>query len=112
MRRSEWPGRPAPDIIEEGRVTMQITLELPEDIAHGLESKWKDLSRAALESLALEAYRSRAITAAQLRRLLGFETRMQVDAFLKEHEVYDFTAADFEQERETLRQLRVREAQR
>src|SRR5690242_19591972 len=77
----------------------------------GLRSKWKDLSRAALESLALEAYRSHALTAAQLRRLLGFETRMQVDGFLKEHEVYDFTAADFEQDRETLRQLRAREAQ-
>jgi hypothetical protein len=37
---------------------------------------------------------------------------MQVDAFLKEHEVYDFKAADFEQDRETLRQLRAREAQR
>jgi hypothetical protein len=37
---------------------------------------------------------------------------MQVDAFSKEHEVYDFTAADFEQDRETIRQLRAREAQR
>jgi hypothetical protein len=92
-------------------VLMQITLELPEDIAQGLESRWKDLSRRALESLALEAYRSHALTTAQLRRLLGFETRIQVDAFLKEHEVYDFTAADFEQDRETLRQLRAREAQ-
>ena len=64
---------------------MQITIELPEDIGVRLESKWKDLPRAALESLALEAYRSRALTAAQLRRLLGFETRTQVDAFLKEH---------------------------
>jgi hypothetical protein len=35
---------------------MQITIELPEDIAVGLESKWQDLPRAALESLALEAY--------------------------------------------------------
>src|SRR2546428_3095381 len=86
---------------------MQITLELPEDIAQGLESRWKDLPRAALESLALEAYRSHALTAAQLRRLLGFETRMQVDAFLKEHEVYDFTAADFELDRETLRQQEI-----
>jgi hypothetical protein len=43
---------------------MQITIELPEDIVAGLESKWKDLPRAALESLALEAYRSRALTAA------------------------------------------------
>ncbi len=90
---------------------MQITLELPEDIAQGLKSKWKDLPRAALESLALEAYRSHMLTAAQLRRLLGFETRMQVDAFLKEHEVYDYTTADFEQDRETLRLLRMREVQ-
>jgi hypothetical protein len=89
---------------------MQITLELPEDIADGLASRWKDLPRAALESLALEAYRARALTAAQLRRLLGFETRMQVDAFLKEHEIYDYSAADFEQDRETLRLLRMREA--
>ena len=89
---------------------MLITFELPEDIAQGLEAKWTDIPRAALESLALEAYRSHVLSAAQLRGLLGFETRMQVDAFLKEHEVYDFTAADFEQDRETLRQLRVREA--
>src|SRR5207248_242709 len=97
---------------ERKGVDMQITLELPEDIAQGMESKWKDLPRAALECLALEAYRYHAITAAQLRRLLAFETRMEVDAFLKEHEVYDFTAADFEQDRETLRQLRIREAPR
>ncbi len=90
---------------------MQITLELPEDIAQGLESKWKDLPRAAIESLALEAYRSHALTSAQLRRLLGFETRTRVDTFLKEHGVFDFTAADFEQDRETLRQLRAKEAQ-
>ena len=85
---------------------MQIKFELPEDIAEGLQSRWKDLPRAALESLALEAYRSHALTAAELRRLLGFETRMQVDAFLKAHEI-----ADFEQDRETLRQLRMREVQ-
>ena len=90
---------------------MQITFELPQDIAEGLESRWNDLPRAALESLAIEAYRSRALTAAQLRCLLGFETRMQVDAFLKEHEIYDYSIADFEQDRETLRDLRRREAQ-
>ena len=89
---------------------MQITIELPDDIAVRLESKWKDLPRAALESLALEAYRSRALTAAQLRRLLAFETRTQIDAFLKEHEIFDYSAADFEQDRETLRGIRMREA--
>ena len=96
----------------EPRPRMQITLELPEDIAQGLESRWKDLPRAALESLALEAYRSHVLTSAQLRRLLGFETRMQVDEFLKDHEVYDYTAADFDQDRETLRQFRASQSQR
>ena len=91
---------------------MQITLDLPEDIAQGLESKWHDLPRLALESLALEAYRSHALTAAQLRRLLGFETRMQVDAFLKAHDVYDFTVEDFEQDLNTQRELRAMKAHR
>ena len=85
---------------------MRITLDLPEEIVRELGSRWHDLPRAALESLALEAYRSRVLTAAQLRGLLGFQTRMQVDAFLKDHEIYDYTTADFEQDRETLRQLR------
>ncbi len=89
---------------------MRITLELPEDIARGLESTWSDLPRAALESLALEAYRSRALTAAQVSRLLGFETRMQVEEFLAQHDVFEFTAADFEHDRETLRQLRTSES--
>jgi hypothetical protein len=35
---------------------MLSTLEPPEDIAYGLETKWTDLPRAALESLAIEAY--------------------------------------------------------
>ena len=88
---------------------MLITFELPEDIAQGLETKWTDLPRAALESPSLAAYRLNALSAAQLCRLLGFDTRMEVDAFLKEHEVYDFTAADFEQDLDTLRQVRARE---
>ncbi len=91
---------------------MQLILELPEDIARGLEAKWKDLSRVALESLALEAYRSEVLTMAQLRRLLGFQTRMEVDAFLKQHEVYDYSPADFEADRHTLRRLRETDSAR
>jgi hypothetical protein len=34
---------------------------------------------------------------------------MQVD-FLKDHEIVDYSAADFELDRETLRELRMREA--
>lgn len=37
-------------------------------------------------------------------RCTGRCARMQVGAFLKEHEIFDYSAADFEQERETLRE--------
>ena len=88
---------------------MEITLNLPEDIAHGLEAKWKDLPRAALESLALEAYRSGALSTAQVRRLLGFETRYELDGFLKEHKVYlNYSVEDLERESEVSRQFSSR----
>jgi hypothetical protein len=41
-------------------------------------------SRTALEALAPEGYRTEQISDAETRRLLGFETRMEVHAFLKE----------------------------
>lgn len=85
---------------------MEITLNLPEDIARGLEAKWKDLPRAALESLALEAYRSGALTTAQVRRLLGFETRYELDGFLKRHGVYlNYSVDDLERDAEVSRQF-------
>jgi len=47
--------------------------------------------------LALAAYRERKISAAQLRQLLGYETRMEVDAFLKNHGVeLEYTLEDIE----------------
>ncbi len=88
---------------------MEITLNLPEDIAHELQSKWKDLPRAALESLALEGYRSGALTTAQVRRLLGFGTRYELDGFLKQHGVYlNYGAEDLERDAEVSRQFSSR----
>jgi hypothetical protein len=88
---------------------MEITLNLPEDIAHGLEAKWKDLPRAALESLALEGYRSGALAAVQVRQLLGFRTRYEVDGFLKQHGVYlNYTVEDVERDAETSREFSSR----
>jgi hypothetical protein len=36
--------------------------------------------------------------------------QMEVDAFLKEHKIFDYSAADFERDRKILRELRMREA--
>jgi Uncharacterised protein family (UPF0175) len=80
-------------------VSMQITLNVPQDVADGLATKWTDLPRAALESLALEGYRAGALMHAQVRRLLGFGTRGEVDGFLKQHGVYlEYTLDDLAQD--------------
>ena len=85
---------------------MNVAIELPEDVGHHLEETWGDLSQHTLETLALEGYRSGALTAAQVRRMLGFETRMEVDAFLKQHGIYlEYTEDDLARDRETHRQL-------
>jgi hypothetical protein len=85
---------------------MEITLQLPEDVAEHLAERWKDVPRAALESLALEGYRSGVLTQAQVRRLLGFETRMEVDGFLKEHGAYlEYTLEDLDREAESSRRV-------
>jgi hypothetical protein len=41
----------------------------------------------------------------QVRELLGFATRMQVDAFLQQHQVFDYTVQDFEKDLATLDRL-------
>jgi predicted HTH domain antitoxin len=83
-----------------------VTIALPDELLEALTASGEELSRAALEALSLEAYRTRRISAAQLRRLLGLQTRMQVDAFLKEHGVeLEYGMEDLERDRKTHNQL-------
>ena len=66
---------------------MQVTLELPQDLARRFAADASGLSRAALEALALEGVRSGKLTTAQARRLLGIRSRYEMDGFLKAHGV-------------------------
>ncbi|HXA17241.1 MAG TPA: UPF0175 family protein [Thermoanaerobaculia bacterium] len=76
---------------------MSVTIDMPEDISAALEVRWDDVPRRSLEAIAVEAYRTGALTESQIRRLLGFETRFQVHALLKEHQVpLRYTAEDLE----------------
>jgi hypothetical protein len=88
---------------------MQITLELPDDVAQSLEAGAENLPRALLESFALEGYRSGKFTEEQVRKILGYGTRMQVDGFLKEHGVYlAYTLEDLDCETENSREFSSR----
>jgi hypothetical protein len=77
---------------------MDLTLHIPDDLAERL---WAgaDLERKALETLAVEGYRDGRLTKPELRRLLGFATRAELDGFLKQHGVFDATTlADVERD--------------
>ena len=91
---------------------MALTINLPPDIEQNLQQRWGDLPRHALEALAVDGYRARVLSRAQVRRMLGFETREQVDAFMAKSGVsFDYSVADFERDGETsehLRELRDR----
>jgi hypothetical protein len=87
---------------------MELTVQIPDDLARRMSASGADLSRRALEALALEEFKGGRITKPELRRLLGFGTRYQLDGFLKAHEVYeDYTLQDLEQELEGLRRLGI-----
>ena len=67
---------------------MDVQLKIPDDVARIIQGEQPDISRAVLEALALEGYRSGRLSEAQIRRLLDFRTRIEVHAFLKAHNVY------------------------
>ena len=85
---------------------MNVTVEIPDDVAHRLSAVGGDLSRRAREALAAEEYKHGHLTKPDLRRVLGFETSDQIDGFLKAHDVWiDYTLDDLERERSGLHRL-------
>jgi hypothetical protein len=85
---------------------MRLSLDLPDELAAALTASTPDLPRAALEAIALQAFRERKISTSQLRRLLGFSSRYELDGFLKLHQVWlDYSWDDLELDRDTHRRL-------
>jgi hypothetical protein len=84
---------------------MEVTVQLPDDMAASLASTGSDLSRRALEGFALEELRSGRITEPQFRKMPGLAP-IQLDGFLKAHGIYqDYTLEDFERERQARKGL-------
>jgi hypothetical protein len=85
---------------------MNLTVEIPDDLARSLNAAGGDLPRRVLEALALEEYRADRLTKEGLRQALGIETSYQLDGFLKEHGIWiEYDAEDVARERTTLERL-------
>ncbi|MBZ5586043.1 MAG: UPF0175 family protein [Acidobacteriia bacterium] len=78
---------------------MNIAIEIPDDIGRVLAGQAGDVSRAVLEAVAIEAYRSGTITPAQVQQMLGLSSRWQTESFLRRAEAYhDYTMDDLERD--------------
>jgi hypothetical protein len=86
---------------------MEITIKIPDELGHQVAPEGKDPARVALEALALEGYRAELLSESALRQMLGFQSRIEVHAFLKEHGVYlHYDVSDLKQDEQTARRLR------
>lgn len=62
---------------------MIVELDLPEDISEALTQFRGDVPGYVRETLAKDGYRSGVLSRAQVARLLGFSSSMEVDVFMK-----------------------------
>jgi predicted HTH domain antitoxin len=81
---------------------MQISVELPDDIAEILKAAWRDFPRGVLEAVAVEGYRGGALSRYEVGRILGLSF-WDAEAFLKERRAYlAYNEEDLEQDRRDL----------
>jgi hypothetical protein len=82
---------------------MQVTVEIPDDLAQQLIPAGQDPARAILEDALVQAYRENKISGHQLMQALGIETRYELDGFLKARLVWiEYTLEDLQQERQAM----------
>lgn len=65
---------------------MEISLYIPDEIAKRLANSGGDMSRRALEAIALEAYRENVVTVREISEMLGLP-RVEAEDFLGRHGV-------------------------
>jgi hypothetical protein len=84
---------------------MQVIVEIPDEFLRHLVPAGCNAARSLLEDAVASAYRDGRLTMEQIRRLFGYGTRMQVDAFLQQHEIYDYAVEDLNKDMATLDRL-------
>lgn len=89
---------------------MQITIDLPDDIANQLNLQPEVISRRVLELIAADHYRQGRIGSAEVRRMLNFVSRWETYEFLKREKAYlPYTEEDLEQDVQAIRTVLVSE---
>ena len=78
---------------------MDVAIQIPDEVGRALMARGTDVTRAVLEAVAIEAYRSGAITTAQVQEMLGFRSRWETESFLHGAGAYhDYTMDDLDRD--------------
>lgn len=78
---------------------MDVAIRIPDEVGQALAARSVNVTRAVLEAVAIEAYRTGAITSAQVREMLALRSRWETEAFLRRAEAYhDYTMDDLERD--------------
>jgi len=78
---------------------VNVAIEIPDEIGRVLAAQAGGVSRAVLEAVAVEAYRSGAITPAQVGQMLGLHSRWETESLLRRAEAHhDYTMDDLERD--------------
>ena len=84
---------------------MQVTVELPDQVARQWGETPEAVGRHVLEDVAIEGYRTGRLSHRQFGKMLGLDY-WQTEAFLKERGVpLNYTAADLEADNATLAKM-------
>jgi hypothetical protein len=65
---------------------MEVSFRIPDEVARQLSATGEDVSRRALEALALQGYRDQTLTLYQVSEMLGL-SRVETEDFLGQHHV-------------------------
>ncbi len=78
---------------------MHIAIEIPDEIGNVLAAQAGGASRAVLEAVAIEAYRSGTITTLQVQQMLGLDSRWKTEELLQSAAAFhDYTMADLDKD--------------
>ncbi|MFN7992859.1 MAG: UPF0175 family protein [Bryobacteraceae bacterium] len=91
----------------KARSGMNVAIDIPDEVVRALTAKGVDLSRAVLEAVASAAYRSGAITPAQVLEMLDLRSRWAVESFLHDADAYhEYTMDDLDRDIAAIRSAR------
>jgi hypothetical protein len=85
---------------------VQVTVNIPDNLASQLIPAGQDPARAVLEDALVQAYRENRISGHQLQQALGIETRYELDGFLKARQVWiEYSLEELEADRATMERI-------